>query len=193
MENQETTTEADETTKKAAEQEDSKEEETKVEAAEAEQTEAEAEQTEAEAEDFKNKFYYLAAEMENMKKRFEREKSNLLTFGSEKILTDLLEVIDNLERTVSAIQDDEDAKIKNIVTGINMVQSMFLTTLKKFGLEQVEAVGKIFDPNFHEAMSQQEVEGKKDNEIIQEYQKGYTLNGRLIRASKVIVAKAKEN
>ena len=146
------------------------------------------ENEETEQEDFKAKFYYLAAEMENMKKRNEREKDNLLKYGNEKVLSGLLEVVDNLDRTVDAISNDEDEKIKNIFNGIEMVRKQFLDVLKSSGLEKVEAVGEIFDPNFHEAMAQQPAEGKKDQEVIQVFQHGYKLNGRLLRAAKVVIA-----
>lgn len=150
----------------------------------------ESEETPAEEDGFKEKFYYLAAEMENMKKRFAREKEGIVKYGSEKILNGLLPVIDNLDRTLQAIStDDADDKLKNIVTGIEMVRDQFLETLKQNGLEPVECIGKIFDPNFHEAMAQQPAEGKEDMEIIAEYEKGYILNGRLLRAAKVVVVK----
>lgn len=141
-----------------------------------------------EAVDFKAKFYYLAAEMDNMKKRFEREKTNLVKFGNEKVLSGLLEVVDNLDRTVDAIANDEDEKVKNIYQGIEMVRTQFLDVLKNNGLEKLDALGEIFDPNFHEAMAQMPAEGKKDQEIIQVYQNGYSLNGRLLRAAKVVIA-----
>lgn len=139
--------------------------------------------------DYKEKFYYLAAEMENMRRRFEKEKSDLLKFGNERVLSSLLDVMDNFERTLDAIEKVEDEQVKNIHVGIDMVKKQFLDVLEKNGLEQVESLGKIFDPNFHEAMGQQPSEDKEDNEIISEYQKGYKLNGRLLRAAKVIVAK----
>lgn len=142
-----------------------------------------------EKEDFKEKYYYLAAEMDNMKRRFDKEKENLIKFGNEKVLSGLVEVIDNLDRTLDAIANDEDEKVKNIFTGIEMVRTQFLDTLKNNGLKRLETLGEIFDPNFHEALSQQPAEGKKDQEIIQEFQKGYMLNGRLLRAAKVIIAK----
>ncbi|EQC48765.1 co-chaperone GrpE [Bacteriovorax sp. BSW11_IV] len=142
-----------------------------------------------ELEDFKNKFYYLAAEMENMKRRHDRDLQNNVKFGNEKILKGLIDVVDNLERTLQAIEKDEDDKVKNIFTGIDMVRNQFLDVLKSNGLEVIEAVGKEFDPNFHEALAQQPAEGKKDQEVILEYQRGYILNGRVLRASKVVVAK----
>ena len=147
----------------------------------------EADKVKEEAEDFKAKYYYLAAEMDNLRKRYDREKQNLLKFGTEKVLSGLLEVIDNLDRTLDAIGSDEDEKIKNIWTGIEMVRKQFLDVLKNNGLEQVETVGTKFDPNFHEAMAGQPAEGKENDEIINEFQKGYKLNGRLLRAAKVII------
>lgn len=139
--------------------------------------------------EFKEKFYYLAAEMENLKRRHERDMQSQIKYGNEKVLKGLLDVVDNLERTLMAISNDEDEKVKNIFVGVDMVKNQFLEVLKQNGLEQVETDGKIFDPNFHEAMAQQPAEGKEDQEIIQVYQQGYTLNGRLLRAAKVVVAK----
>ncbi len=149
----------------------------------------ENEEENPEQEDFKAKFYYLAAEMDNMKKRFDREKDNLIKYGNEKILNGLIEVVDNFDRTVDALANDEDEKVKNIVSGIEMVRKQFLDVLKNNGLEKVESLGETFDPNFHEAMAQQPAEGKEDQEIIQVFQHGYKLNGRLLRAAKVVIAK----
>jgi molecular chaperone GrpE len=142
-----------------------------------------------EEEDFKAKFYYLAAEMENLRKRNERETQNLLKYGNEKILSSLLDVVDNLDRTLQAIVNDEDEKVKNIAVGINMVSTQMAEVLKNNGLEEIESLGKVFDPNFHEALAQQPAEGKADEEIISEYQKGYILNGRVVRAAKVVIVK----
>lgn len=142
--------------------------------------------------DYKAKYFYIAAEMDNYRKRMEREKENLLKYGNERVLNDLLQVVDNFERTVDMLKGDQDAKVKNIVTGLNMVTKQFLDTLTKHGLTPVDSIGKDFDPNFHEAMAQEYAEGKKPNEIIKEFQKGYTLNGRLIRAAKVVVASDKQ-
>ncbi len=139
-------------------------------------------------EDFKAKYYYLAAEIENMRRRFERDKENLLKFGNEKVLSGLVSVIDNFDLTVTALKNDNDDKVQNIVKGIDMIRSQFLDVLKQNGLTQVDSLGKIFDPNFHEAVAQAPAPGKEDQEIITEYQRGYILNGRLLRASKVVVA-----
>lgn len=139
--------------------------------------------------EFKEKYYYLAAEMQNMQRRFDKEKENLLKFGSEKIMNDLVSVVDNFERTLGFIEKEEDEKIKNIAEGIRMVSKLFVDTLEKHGLKRIEALGEEFDPNFHEALAQQPAEGKKDMEVIQVFENGYTLNDRVVRAAKVIVAK----
>ncbi len=173
----------------SAETEEKKAEEV-AEEVEAESSEEGSEKTDIpESEDYKAKYYYLAAEMENMRKRFDREKESLLKFGNEKILNGLIEVIDNFDRTVDSLVSDEDEKIKNIVKGIEMVRTQFLETLENNGLKRIEALGEQFDPNFHEAISQQEVEGEEEDKIVQEFQKGYMLNGRLLRASKVVISK----
>lgn len=142
--------------------------------------------------DYKAKYYYIAAEMDNYRKRMEREKENLLKFGNERVMSDLLDVADNFDRTIGMLKGDEDSKIKNLVLGLDMVQKQFLDTMGKHGLNPIQAIGKEFDPNFHEAIAQEYAEGKKPNEVIKEFQKGYTLNGRVIRASKIVVASDKQ-
>ena len=142
--------------------------------------------------DFKAKYYHIAAEMDNFRKRMEREKENILKFGNERVLSDLLGVLDNFDLTIGMLTADQDEKVKNIVVGLDMVKKLFLDTLSKHGLSLVESVGKDFDPNFHEAVAQEYAEGKKPNEVIKEFQKGYILNGRLLRPSKVVVASDKQ-
>ena len=144
---------------------------------------------EEEREDYKEKYYYLAAELDNLRKRHERERENLLKYGTERMVKGLLEVVDSLERGLETIRDDADEKVKNIYAGMEMVNKQFLDVLEINGLELVESLGKMFDPNFHEAMGHREADGKEDGEIVVEYQKGYLLNGRLIRPSKVVIVK----
>ena len=145
--------------------------------------------SESKEENFKDKYFYLAAEMQNMQRRFDKEKENLLKYGSEKILRDMLDVVDNFERTLGFIQADNDEKVKNIAVGIDMIAKQFVDSLGNHGLKKVNALGEIFDPNFHEALSQEKAEGKNEMEIIQEHQAGYTLNERLLRPAKVSVVK----
>lgn len=138
-------------------------------------------------EDYKAKYFYVLAEMDNMRKRFEREKEGLLKYGNEKILSSLVKVIDDLDRSLEHFGEDmSHGKVKE---GIEMVRKHFMDILEKNGLKVVESLGKIFDPHFHEAVAHQTKEGAEDGEIIIEYQKGYVLNDRLLRPAKVVIAK----
>lgn len=142
--------------------------------------------------DYKAKYFYIAAEMDNYRKRMEREKENLLKYGNERVLSDLLEVVDNFDRTIGMLKGDQDQKVKNLVVGLEMIEKQFLDTMGKHGLTPIQSIGKEFDPNFHEAVAQEYAEGKKPHEVIKEFQKGYTLNGRVMRASKVVVSSDKQ-
>jgi len=157
-----------------------------------EKTEAKNSTSAKEEVDYKSKYFYLAAEIENMRRRFEREKESTLKYGTEKVLGSLVEVLDNFDRTVDAIKGDDDIKIKNLRIGIDMVRNQFLSVLEGNGLKPVVSVGKPFDPNFHEALAQEESE-QQEGTVVKEFEKAYTLNGRLLRAAKVIVAKGKTN
>ena len=149
---------------------------------------ADWEALEKEKDEFREKFFYIAAEKENLQKRFDREKENLIKYGNEKVLSSLLSVIDNLDLTLNAIANDDDEKIKNIYVGIEMVKQQFSDLLMNNGLEEIKSVGEKFDPNFHEALMQKE-EGNEAGIILEEVQKGYRLNGRVLRAAKVIISK----
>jgi len=151
--------------------------------------ESELESLKKERDTFKEKFYYVAAEHENAQKRFEREKSNLVKFANEKLLSSLVGALDNLDLTLLAVANEEDEKVKNIAIGVQMVRDQFFETLKQNGLEVIDTEGKDFDPKFHEAISQREEEGIESGKVLQEVQKGYVLNGRVVRAAKVITSK----
>lgn len=161
----------------------------------AEQTETVAPEVETpkkEEIDWKAKYYYMAAEMDNLRKRMEREKEDQHKFGLQRVLTDLLHVVDNFERTIDMLKPDQDPKMQNIVVGLDMVRKQFIDAVVKHGLTPIESVGKQFDPHFHEAMAQEYAEGTKPNEVIKEFQKGYILNGRVVRPAKVVVSSDKQ-
>mgnify|MGYP001565614399 FL=1 len=141
--------------------------------------------------DYKSKFFYIAAEMDNMRKRFERERENTVKYGTEKVLNALIPVVDNFDRTINAVVNDEDTKVKNLRKGIEMVRHQFVQVLEENGLKSVSSVGKIFDPNFHQALMQEESETHEEGTIMREFEKAYMLNGRLLRAAKVVIAKKK--
>jgi molecular chaperone GrpE len=139
-------------------------------------------------EDFKSKFYYLAAEMDNLRKRIQKEKEDYIKYGNENILRDIITVMDTFTFTINAIEKVDHAEVKNIVIGLNMVQRQLMDTLGHHGLSTIDTEKKIFDPNFHEAVEKKQAKGFKANQIIEEQAKGYLLNGRLLRAAKVVVA-----
>lgn len=130
---------------------------------------------------------YLQADFENFKKLKNKEKQDLLKFANEVLIKELLPVIDNLERALDHSSKTED--YKSIYDGVNLVLNEFLRVLERAGLSRVEAVGKRFDPNLHEAFYQEEREDLEPDTVISEFQKGYMLNGRLIRPAMVTVSK----
>jgi molecular chaperone GrpE len=132
------------------------------------------------------KLLYLQAEFENFKKLKNKEKQDTLRFGNEVLIKDLLPVIDNLERALEHASKTED--FKSIHEGVKIVLSEFLKVLERAGVKPVEALGKKFDPNFHEAFFQEERDDMKPETVISEHQKGYVLNGRLIRPSMVSIS-----
>lgn len=152
----------------------------------------ETENLKKEVEDLKKKYFYLLAESDNTRKRFEREKENLIKYGNEKILSSLIEVLDNFDHSIIALKDETDEKVKSIKDGMEMIQKQFLSKLHDNGLSRIEALGENFDPKFHEAMCEQVDNDKKAGTVLSEFQKGYSLNGRLLRPSKVVVSKKGE-
>ena len=145
----------------------------------------------ARADEYYDTMLRAAAELENYKKRIERERQNLLKFGQEELMSDLLLVLDNYERALESTESSKD--VKNIVDGIKLIQKQLLSVLKKSGLEPIEALGKPFNPELHEAISQVETDDYPDGTVIGEQLKGYTLNKRLLRPSVVTVSKKLES
>jgi len=133
----------------------------------------------------------MAAEMENTRKRLEREKSECISFANEGMIRGLLPVIDNLERAVQ--HGEDDATCQGLLEGVRLTLKSFGEVLGKFGCVPFDAVGKTFDPNFHEAVMQQESSEHPEKTILQELQKGYMLHDRLLRPAMVIVSKASQD
>ena len=145
------------------------------------------EQREAELAEAKNRYLYLAAELENYKKRAERRLRESLDFASEPLLKDLLPVLDNLERAVSHAREAGPEAHEALVEGLGHVIQQFHDVLARHGVEPVPGEGERFDPNVHEAMTQ--VPGEQDGLVHEVYEKGYRLKGRLLRPAKVAVTK----
>lgn len=139
---------------------------------------------EAQVKDKESKHLYLYAEFENYKKRAIKERSDAIRYGWEPVARDLLEVIDNLERALTHMPEGTS---KTLIDGIHMVLNQFRATIQKQGVQPIEALNQPFDPNFHEAVGQ-EPSDHPEGTIVREHQKGYTLHGRLLRPSRVIVS-----
>lgn len=142
----------------------------------------------AKADDYYDRLLRAAADLENYKKRAERERADLLKFGQEELMGELLVVIDNFERASASAGGSPAAK--GIVDGVALIRKQLLGILAKFGLSPIEAVGKPFNPEFHEAVAQVETDAQPEGTVVGERLKGYTLNGRLLRPSVVTVAAA---
>ena len=128
-----------------------------------------------------------AADAENFKKRLQREKEEQTRYANESLMRELLPVIDNLERALE--HSEAGADQGGLLEGLNMTLKGFLDTLTRFGCTPVEAAGKPFDPNFHEAVSQEESADHEPNTVLRELQKGYMLKERLLRPAMVLVSK----
>ena len=135
-----------------------------------------------------NQYIRLAADFDNYRKRHEQEKEALLKYGAEKTLKKMIEVLDNFERGLKAIETVEDCeKVKECY---NLAYKNFTDVLTKAGLETIKAEGEEFDPNFHEAVMQTPTSEKPEHTIIAELQKGYKLGDKVLRPTLVNVAVA---
>lgn len=141
-----------------------------------------------ELEDYKNRYTRLSADFQNYKKRIEKEKSEIFKFGSEKIVVDILPIIDNFERAIDASKSNNNES-DGLLDGIEMIFKQFVDALKKHGVEEIESLEKEFDPNLHHAVMQEECDGVEENMVTAVFQKGYTLNSKVIRPSMVKVSK----
>ncbi|MGA7828056.1 MAG: nucleotide exchange factor GrpE [Geobacteraceae bacterium] len=137
-----------------------------------------------------DKYLRERADLENYRRRVQKEKEDLMKYGNECLLAEILPVLDNMER---ALDHASEESLSAIIEGVTLTRSMLLSVLKKFGVEPIEAKGAAFDSTFHQAMCQVESDDVAPNNIIEEYQKGYLLNDRLLRPAMVSVAAAKKN
>jgi len=130
----------------------------------------------------------LQAEMDNLRKRTEREVENAHKFGNEKLLGELLPAIDSMELGLDAAQS-ESADVAGVREGMELTLKMLLGAVTKFGAEVLDPAGEAFNPDIHQAIATQESPGTGANSVLQVVQKGYRLNGRLVRPALVIVAR----
>ena len=136
------------------------------------------------------------AEMENQRRRFEKEKKEAFEFGGFNFAAESLLLIDNIDRAIVSFKNDESLKnnkdLNKIIEGIEIVKKDLVSIFKKNGIETIECINKKFDPNFHQAMLEVENNTKEPGTVVQEIQKGYMMKNRLLRPSLVGVAKKRE-
>jgi molecular chaperone GrpE len=132
-----------------------------------------------------DKYLRAVADLDNYKKRMVKDKADIIKYSNEDIIKDILPFMDSLDRALEHSTGDVQA----FKDGIAMIQEQLLCCLKKHGVERIDAAGLTFDPNFHEALMQVESDQYENNKIVNEMEKGYLLNGRLLRPSRVCVCK----
>jgi len=140
----------------------------------------------AELREMNDKYLRLYAEFENYKKRVNKDKEELVKYGNENLLYDLLPVIDNLEMALQHASNDVSS---GLVQGVEITLKELRKTLEKFGLAPIEAHGKPFDPLVHHAMTQVERDDVDEKTVVEEYRKGYRLRDKVLRPSLVAVSK----
>lgn len=142
---------------------------------------------ERKAQDNWDKFLRAQAELDNIRRRAEKDVSNAYKYAQDKLLNALLPVVDSLERAVESCQGNEAHKV--IAEGVELTLKLLLDTLEKQGVKQLNPKGEVFDPNFHEAISMQETQEVDSGCVLNVIQKGYKLHDRVLRPALIVVAK----
>jgi len=156
-----------------------------------ESLESELEAAQQEAKENYDRLLRVSAEFENYKKRTEREMADFRKFANESILKEILILVDNLERALSS-SGDQPHEESCVVEGVSLTINEIMKVFDKFSVKPIEALERPFDPNFHEAVMQEETDEYPENTVLKEFQKGYMIHDRLLRPAMVAVSKAKE-
>jgi len=138
----------------------------------------------------KDEVLRVQAEMQNLRRRTEQDIEKAHKFGQERMTSELLAVIDNLERALQVSIDADNDAVKGLQEGVELTLKSLLDCLHKFGVEQIDPLGEPFDPQLHQAMAVQESPDAEPNSVIAVMQKGYSLHGRVLRPAMVMVSKA---
>jgi molecular chaperone GrpE len=154
------------------------------------------EKTEKEYKELEDRLLRLAAEFDNYKKRTAREFQSIIKNANEELISQLVETLDNFQRALTSASRSNSTKNSNdfdsFHKGVELIYQHFIEILRKEGLKEIKAVGELFDPYLHEAVMQQESEEFPEGVVMDEISKGYILNDKVIRHSKVIVSKGKK-
>ncbi|MCA1958343.1 MAG: nucleotide exchange factor GrpE [Nitrospira sp.] len=135
-----------------------------------------------------DKYLRLAAEFDNYKRVAQREQREQIKFGNEQLLKELLPTVDNMERAIKAARDNKTAGHDALVQGVELTLKQLVGTLAKFGVQAIETTGQAFDPSAHQAVSHVPSDSVPQDHVIDEFQKGYRLHDRILRAAMVSVS-----
>jgi len=158
-------------------------------AAEPEGLEERLQAAETQAEENHDRLLRVMAEFENYKKRMDREMNDYRKFANESLIKEILPIVDSLEKALESSGEQNEKALGSLREGVGMTLKGLLTGLEKFGVVPVESLEQPFDPNFHQAVMQEESAGHSDNMVVQELQKGYLIGDRLLRPAMVVVSK----
>lgn len=148
----------------------------------------------AEVADLRDKMLRMAADTENFKKRMERERQTMLAYAGENIFREILPVVDNLERAISAGVNnnlDHEQQLAALLEGVQLTSKSLISTLEKFEVKAIQSVGEPFDPKHQEALTMEPSDDVPANHVSSEFEKGYYFKDRLLRAAKVVVSSGK--
>lgn len=152
-----------------------------------EESQAKQEDLTKERDEFKSRMLHIAADLENVRKRKEREKAELRKYGATSVVLDILPAVDNMERALDHAGTQEEGN--SLSDGVRMVHKQLLTSLQKHGIKSFVSLHEAFDPQRHEAIQQMESSEFPSNTVVQEFQKGYFIHERLLRPALVVVSK----
>ena len=146
---------------------------------------SELEQAQQSAKDARDEMLRMRAETDNLRKRLQKEKQDSIQFANERLIKQLIPIFENLDRALKA----PDTNVESLKEGVKLTSDQVLALFKKENVEAIPAIGELFDPSVHEVLSQMESDEHDENTVIQEYSKGYRMNGRVLLPSKVVISK----
>lgn len=146
---------------------------------------SELEQAQQEAKEARDEMLRMRAETDNLRKRLQKEKQDSIQFANERLIKQLIPIFENLDRALKA----PDTNVDSLKEGVKLTSDQVLALFKKENVEPIKAVGEAFDPSIHEVLSQMESNDHDENTIIEEFSKGYRMNGRVLLPSRVVTAK----
>ena len=146
---------------------------------------SELEQAQQDAKDLRDEMLRMRAETDNLRKRLQKEKLDSVQFANERLIKQLIPIFENLDRALKA----PDTNVESLKEGVKLTSDQVLALFKKENVEPIPAVGEPFDPSIHEVLSQMESADHDENTVIEEYSKGYCMNGRVLLPSRVVTSK----